>query len=414
MYRIPRKTASSSRKTTYIDSIIVRTPLTGAAAEVPKENLQFERFREGLSNKHLLERKEKEWNKNKGGDWNPKNSRDTGDSGDFRGNNNNRANKESGSIDKFKLKDDGRKVVLLGEDGKPLSDNAREGDDVIDSSTTPRGGDYDGLPDAEPNWDDDGPQGDSPDIGTGGDDEKVGEMESCKENDELEKLQGNQKKKNDDIPTDVDLALTIQNIKKDDESETNTVDLPPSKLQGIKRETSITDIKQEKDRVTSTTQSTKQAKEEEVVLLNPEIPIKTVEVSPFSIGAMMLLMQDPNPQLPDVEKETNLAESTVIKLAWWISKADFENSTEPGSSNEWFKQIDHDNDDSSDGGASEGSYLERLECSFSEDEEIFNSLPREVQRKTMGPLDEYCVSNYRFFKSSNDNDKSLYGYNMLY
>lgn len=363
--------------------------------------MQFEKFREGLTNKHVLERKEKEWNKNRGGDWNPRNARDTGDSGssDFRGGSINKANKESGPIDRYNLKDDGRKVVLLPEDGKLGLGNAQEGEDVVGSSTTPRGGDHDGLPDPEPNWEDDGAQGDSPDIGAGDNNDNVGDNnnESSKANEDFEKQYTSQKKKDDGITPNEDFTLTIQNIKKDDESETNTVDLPRLKLQDIKQEMNITEIKQEKDDAPSATKSTKQTKEEEAVLLNPEVPIKTVEVSPFSIGAMMLLMQDPNPQLPDVEKETNLAESTVIKLAWWISKADFENSTEPGSSNDWYVQVDHDRDDSSDGGDSEGSYLDRLECSLSEDDEIFDSLPKELQRKTMGPIDEYCVSNCRFF-----------------
>lgn len=323
--------------------------------------MQFERFRKGLSDKDKIERKERgEWNNNRGNrgvggvpaiasdDYSSFNKNETEDQkfGSFRG------NREPSINEKFGMRDD-RVVVLARADGK-----------VVEDLVTAE----DGPPEPEPAWANDGEEpggGISPDVSAVGD-ECDGEATA----EVADKVA--------DDPQDRDEDKAVKEAKKEEEG-------------------ALAKVKDDVDQEKLAEEDAKKAKEsEEDTSRNPEIPLESVDVNPFCVGALMYLSQNPDPQLPDVEEELNLAEVTMMKIAWWIHKGDFDNSTESGCTDDWWMVVDglrEDDSEEDEGVKSDESYLELLTFTQSEEDEIYWSLSREMQKKkSNGLVDELCVS----------------------
>lgn len=305
------------------------------SVDVPKENFKFERFRKGLSDKDKFERTER--------DKEDKPKR-------FGGNKLDRESFER----KVREEEQGRQVVLAPE--------LRRRRDTAggDNNETPAEDLFGGEPqESEPAWvDEGGGGGDSPDICS----EKADET-------------------NPVVSDDKNAPLKVE------EEDTNQATLV----------TATEEVYKVKEEVPEEVPPAEEGEDDKPKEEDPEVPRENVEVTTISAAVYFRLKDDDN--LPDFDAARTIAEVTVEKVAWWLSKtidSEFESSKDIIHRDDWFKvdckQIESDSDEEINANKNE-SFWSTLDFTESEEDEIYLSFSKNRQQKKFnGPHEEACVS----------------------
>lgn len=113
---------------------------------------------------------------------------------------------------------------------------------------------------------------------------------------------------------------------------------------------------------------------------DPEVPVEVPQRWKMTEGVLFLVEYGDRNDLPDVDRLESNYDATVMRLAWWLSKVDFDNAASVPSSN---LEYDGDGDNGTEDEAGAKMSFGRLDSRGSDDDELL-SRPCGVE--------ELCVS----------------------